>query len=115
MAIEETLKRIEKKLKKIETELREIRYQIASPDKVELKSPISLPDHLRKTVLGLMTIEHGTASDVSKYTGRARAVESSYLNQLERQGYLTSFRKSKQKIFSIENELRGKLKTYDAQ
>ncbi len=114
MAIEETLKRIEKKLKKIETELMEIKFHIASPDMAEYKSLFSLPDHLRKTALGLMTIEQGTASDVSKNTGRARAVESSYLNQLERQGYVTSFRKNKQKIFSIGDELKGKLKTHDA-
>ena len=113
MSIEETLKRIEKKLKKIETELMEIKFHIASPDLAEYRSLVSLPDHLRKTVLGLMAIDQGTASDVSKNTGRARAVESSYLNQLERQGYVTSFRRNKQKIFLIGDEFKDKLKTYD--
>ena len=72
---------------------------------------IDLPDHLRRTTMGLIKIGRGTASDVSKYTGRARAVESGYLNQLERQGFVRSFRKSRRKIFSIESELRIKQET----
>ena len=104
MSVEETLKRIEKKLEKIETELKEISKQILEPNLSDPKSLIELPDHLRKTAIGLMRIGQGTASDVSRRTGRARAVESGYLNQLERQGYVTSFRKSRQKFFSIDSE-----------
>jgi len=61
--------------------------------------------------MGLMKIGHGTASEVSKYTGRVRAVESGYLNQLERQGIVHSFRRSRRKIFSIESEFRIKQET----
>ncbi len=114
MSVEETLKRIEKKLGKIETELEEIRKQLLEPDLVNTKSLVELPDHLRKTAVGLMRIGQGTASDVSRRTGRARAVESGYLNQLERQGYVTSFRRSRQKFFSIDSELITGPKIQDA-
>lgn len=114
MSVEETLKRIEKKLEKIEIELKEISRQMLEPDIVGSKSLIELPDHLRKTAMGLMRIGQGTASDVSRRTGRARAVESGYLNQLERQGYVRSFRKSRQKFFSIESELTADPEIQDA-
>jgi len=106
LTIEETLKRIEEKLEKIETDIAQIRRQVLETDLKNSKSLIDLPDHLRKTALGLMKIGQGTANDVSKYTTRARAVESDYLNQLERQGFVTSFRRSRQKFFSIGNDLR---------
>jgi DNA-binding transcriptional ArsR family regulator len=114
VSVEETLKRIEKKLGKIESELEEIRKQILEPDLIGQKSLVELPDHLRRTAIGLMRIGQGTASDVSRRTGRARAVESGYLNQLERQGYVTSFRRSRQKFFSIDSELIASPKIPDA-
>ncbi len=113
MSVEETLKRIEKKLGKIETELEEIRKQILEPELIGPKSLVELPDHLRKTAMGLMRIGQGTASDVSRRTGRARAVESGYLNQLERQGFVTSFRRSRQKFFSIDSELMARPRIQD--
>ena len=109
LTIEETLQRIEEKLAKIETDIAQIRRQVLETDVKNSKSLFGLPDHLRKTALGLMKIGQGTANDVSKHTRRARAVESDYLNQLERQGFVTSFRKSREKFFSIGNDLRTSL------
>lgn len=106
MSLKETLKRIEKKLEKIEADIREIRHHMLEVNTANAKSFIQLPDHLRKTAIGLLKIGQGTAGEVSKLTGRARAVESDYLNQLERQGFVTSFRKSRQKIFVLERDLR---------
>jgi len=108
MSFEETLKRIERKLEKIEIEIKEIRQHILENNTVITKSLISLPDHLRKTARELFRIRQGTASDICKYTKRARAVESGYLNQLERQGFITSFRNGRRKVFLIENDLRIK-------
>ena len=104
MSLEETLKRIEKKLETIEIEIKQIRQHMLENTTTPSQLLIDLPDHLHRTAMGLTKIGRGTASDVSKYTGRARAVESGYLNQLERQGFVRSFRKSRRKIFSIENE-----------
>ena len=111
MSFEETLKRIETKLERIETEIKGIRQYMLESNAVKANSLVALPDHMRKTAMGLMRIGRGTASDVSKHTKRARAVESGYLNQLEREGFITSFRKGRRKIFLIESDLRIKTET----
>jgi len=43
---------------------------------------LDFPKHLQTTVLVLMRLGKATASEVSSVTGKARAVESAYLNQL---------------------------------
>ena len=43
---------------------------------------LDFPKHLQTTVLVLMRLGKATASEVSCVTGKARAVESAYLNQL---------------------------------
>jgi regulator of replication initiation timing len=106
MALEETLRRIEKKLEKIEGEINEMRLQMRNNMIGDERKLSKLPDHLRKTVNGLKKVGQGTASDVCKYTTRARAVESNYLNQLEREGFIKSFRKGRRKIFMFEENLR---------
>ena len=112
MSLEETLKRIEKKLEKIETEIMQMRLHLLAGNTIETPSLIELPDHLRKTAMGLLKIKEGTARDVSRSTKRARAVESGYLNQLERQGFVTSFRRGRSKVFSIgsDQEIKENLK-----
>ena len=49
---------------------------------------LELPDHLRRTAMALYEIERGTAEAVSDMTGNSRSIESAYLNQLQRQGYV---------------------------
>ncbi|UCD96827.1 MAG: transcriptional regulator [Candidatus Bathyarchaeota archaeon] len=112
MSLEETLKRIERKLEKIEAEIMQMRMHLLTGDLAETPTLIDLPDHLRKTAIGLMKIKEGTARDVSQSTKRARAVESGYLNQLERQGFVKSFRRGRNKVFSIGNtqEIKDRLK-----
>jgi len=55
----------------------------------------SLPDHLRKTYLTVMSKGECNATQVSNLSGRCRAMESNYLNQLARMGWLTKRRASK--------------------
>jgi len=43
---------------------------------------LSLPDHLRKTAIVLSKKGEATAKEIAEETRKARAVESSYLNQL---------------------------------
>ncbi len=61
----------------------------------------SLPDHLRKTYLTVMSKGECNATEVSNLTGRCRAMESNYLNQLARMGWLTKRRQSKTLRFSL--------------
>jgi len=56
---------------------------------------LSLPDNLRKTYLVVASKGECSATQVSNLTGRSRAIESSYLNQLVRMGWLTKRRNSK--------------------
>ena len=88
-------------------ELYEIRYRLDDieksisgwkPESVEIGETelLSLPDHLRKTYLAATSRGECNATQVSNLTGRCRAVESNYLNQLVRTGWLTRRRDSKE-------------------
>ncbi len=55
----------------------------------------ALPDHLRRTYVTVSSKGECSAVQVSNLTGRCRAVESNYLNQLSRMGWLNKRRVSK--------------------
>ncbi len=65
---------------------------------------LKLPDHLRKTMVALSKLIEGRADEVASITGRARAIESGYLNQLVRLGYVKKIRKKHQIYFAINGE-----------
>jgi hypothetical protein len=65
------------------------------PVQVAESSLITLPDHLRKTYVVVATKGECNAAQVSNHTGRCRAIESNYLNQLLRMGWLSKRRISK--------------------
>src|SRR3990172_12118715 len=56
---------------------------------------LSLPDHLRKTYMIVASRGECDATIASNLTGRCRAIESNYLNQLARMGWLNKRRVSK--------------------
>jgi predicted transcriptional regulator len=62
---------------------------------------------LRKTAVTLCKVGEGTAEEVADRTKRARAVESSYLNQLVRMGYLKKERRGRKAYFYVEKESSG--------
>ena len=66
---------------------------------------LSLPDHLRRTAIALAKLGgEATAEEVSRETGRARAVESAYLNQLVAMGYIAKKRKGRKVYFYFPRE-----------
>jgi hypothetical protein len=65
---------------------------------------LKLPDHLRKTMVALSKLIEGRADEVASITGRARAIESGYLNQLVRLGYVKKIRKKHQIYFAINGD-----------
>ena len=93
-------------LDKIFQEMMNIRYRLDDIEKnfsswkpqplevadIEL---LSLPDHLRTTFVIVAQKGECDATIVSNGTGRSRAVESNYLNQLARMGWLSKRRISK--------------------
>jgi len=78
------------------------------PDVLDVMTLLSLPDHLRKTAITICRLEQGTANDVAEQTKRARAVESSYLNQLVMMGYLKKERRGRKAYFYVEKEVGDK-------
>jgi hypothetical protein len=69
---------------------------------LDVATLLSLPDHLRKSALALANLGEATATDLSKETGRVRAVESDYLNQLVSMGYIKKKRKGRDVYFYLE-------------
>jgi hypothetical protein len=68
---------------------------------LDVMTLLSLPDHLRKTASVVCERGKTTADEIAGMTKRARAVESGYLNQLVRMGYLKKERKGRQVLFSV--------------
>lgn len=77
---------------------------------LDIMTLLSLPDHLRKSALAIIKLGKATAEVVAKETSRVRAIESSYLNQLARMGYLKRKREGRRVYFSAGgNPLEGQL------
>jgi hypothetical protein len=60
---------------------------------------MSLPDHLRTTFLVVASKGECSAGSVATQTGRCRAVESNYLNQLCRMGWVDKSKTSRTTMF----------------
>jgi len=77
-----------------------------SPSPIEIGESklISLPDHLRKTYMFVASKGECDATIASNLTGRCRALESNYLNQLARMGWLNKRKVSKTTIYYLAQE-----------
>jgi len=69
--------------------------------KEDLIRLMELPNHLRESMLAIIALGEATALDVSKQTGKSRASESDYLNQLFRMRYLKKRKRDRTAIFSL--------------
>ena len=63
----------------------------------------SLPEHLKKSMETIATIGEANAQQISEKTGRSRAAESDYLNQLVDRGFLRKERVGKEIVFQVFN------------
>jgi len=113
------------KLDRIFQELLDIRHRLddiermfsnwdPQPLNISESKLLSLPDNLRKTYLIVASEGECSATHVSGLTGRSRAIESSYLNQLVRMGWLTRRRNSKTLHFRILSGPKEKQKLIQA-
>jgi hypothetical protein len=93
-------------------EMREIRCRLddieralsnRKPVTLEISSSdlFLLPDHLRKTYVVVASKGECKAAIVSNLTGRCRSIESNYLNQLARMGWLEKRRDLKSICFRL--------------
>jgi hypothetical protein len=73
---------------------------------------INLPDHLRKTYVIVASKGECDAVQVSNLTGRCRAIESNYLNQLSRMGWLNKRRISKAVHFRLKSASLDNIKPF---
>jgi predicted transcriptional regulator len=102
------LKRIEEKIDifidktKMKPQADKHQEVMVSGKGLDIVTLLSFPDHLRKSAMAIMKLGKAMAEDVAKITGRARAVESAYLNQLSRMGYVKKNRKVRRMYFFIE-------------
>ena len=106
------LDRIFEELVNIRQRLDDIERTISNWNPQPLPIPeselFSLPDNLRKTYLIVASKGECSATQVSSLTGRSRAIESSYLNQLARMGWLIKRRNSKTLQFRAITSLKEK-------
>ena len=80
--------------------------QHPQPLRISESMLLSLPDNLRKTYLIVASEGECSATRVSDLSGRSRAIESSYLNQLVRMDWLTKRRSSKTLNFRSVQRLK---------
>jgi predicted transcriptional regulator len=102
------LDHIESLLKKLDTALTDLSAKVsAAPARTEEIRPVdsreilNLPGSLQKTVLALVRLGSGPANRVAARTGRSRALESLYLNQLVQLGYVKKGRDGRTVYFSV--------------
>jgi hypothetical protein len=107
------LQKINRNLEQINVKLGQLLQSTNNPQKaaweerkelesLDVMTLLSLPDHLRKTAMILSRLGRATAGQVSTESRRARAVESSYLNQLVVMGHVKKHRKGRDVYFYIE-------------
>jgi len=103
--IDEKLKIVEEKIKRIDERLESSFIAKASTPRtvsLDAETLLSFPNHLRKTAISICKFGEATAAKIAKDTGRARAAESDYLNQLVGMNYLGKKRVERQVVFYVK-------------
>jgi len=106
--LSKTLKRIEKKIDLLVGKMeggrpaKKREEAMMAGEGLDIMTLLSFPDHLRKSAMTIMKLGKAMAEDVAKETGRARAIESAYLNQLARMGFVKKAREGRRVYFSVE-------------
>lgn len=102
-----TLAKIDEKLEKIVNAqsllLRTLKPQYEEPKKslLDIDTLLKLKDHLRETAKAVGELGIATADQIASVTGRTRAAESDYLNQLARRGFLYKERRGRLVYFKV--------------
>lgn len=104
--IKENLERLNDKMEvMIEIQRHGKKELQAFPDaSLDVMTLLSMPDHLRKTAMSICRCGRATAQEIADQTRRARAVESSYLNQLVIMGYLKKERIGRKAYFYADRD-----------
>ncbi len=103
----ERIKKIEERLDNLERIMKNVEAfptresQKLSLKSINMKDLLALPTSLQKTMLTIQELEEATATRVAEETGRDRTVETIYLNQLMRLGFLTRERRGRKVYFKV--------------
>ena len=65
---------------------------------------LEFPRHLQTTIVSLLKLGRATAEEVASITGKARAVESAYLNQLVVMKIVSKSRSKRKAYFQVNLE-----------
>jgi len=76
-----------------------MKMQLEDLTKEQLIKILRLPGHLQRTIIMVLELGEATAGMVSERTGRARTVESIYLNKLVELGYLKKEKRERRVYF----------------
>lgn len=91
---------IARRLKEISEKLdRILKFQKTDRETPTTNTLTTLPKHLKLTASSIAELGEATALEVADETGRARAAESDYLNQLADRGFLRKERKGRSVYF----------------
>jgi len=96
----ERLDKMEKKVQRLEEIINNLEKKIEEPEGRKAKAEfMELPESIRKTMTAISRIRKASAKQVAEETGRTRGMESIYLNQLERLGYVEKTKKGRDVSF----------------
>ena len=97
------VKKIEERLSSLESTLTNMQTLPVAPKpkSIDMSDLLALPSSLQKTMLAIQELKEATSNKLAEKTGRDRTVETIYLNQLARLGYLTRERRSRKIYFKI--------------
>ena len=102
--IERLLKEIRDSLKSLDRRINRLEARAYSTAPSFVPGTLeSLPEHLKKSMETIATFGEATAKQLSEKTGRSRAAESDYLNQLMSRGFLKKQRRGKEVVFQVFN------------
>jgi len=105
-----------RRLRSIESEIRELRKRVERLEASTRKTPrppkaienmLELPDSLRKTMSIMAQLEEAPAEAIAKQTHRTRGMESIYLNQLTRMGYVQKIKSGRKIHFRTHTETKA--------
>jgi len=104
---EKDLKELIKQTKELNAKVEKILQEREEKNKetfpLSIPMMLALPDNLRQTVASLSKLKEASADEVAKETGRTRAIESMYLNQLVVLGYIRKRKEGHRVVFYLEN------------
>jgi hypothetical protein len=101
--VSERLKQIEERLGTLERLVAKGPHGTSkvSTTTISMDQLLSLPSSLQRTMVAIQELKEADASGVAEVTERSRSVETIYLNQLARIGYLSRERRGHKVFFKI--------------